>query len=178
MPRECRQSADGIYWCVGPPSCHVLPCSSSLFLISWNEVINLFFQLSPTGTSFLPSPLVVDCVSEDSPSPAGCETQHPPYSYLQVFRHEGGCCHIWGWWDFLCCHIQLSFWNQIWFPVQFSSVAQSYPTLCDLMDCGTPGLPVHHHLPEFTQTHVHRADDAIQPSHPLSSPSAPAFNLS
>ena len=62
--------------------------------------------------------------------------------------------------------------------VQFSSVAQSYPTLCDPMDYSTPGLPVHHQLPELDQTHVHRVGDAIQPSHPLSSPSPPAFNLS
>ena len=60
-------------------------------------------------------------------------------------------------------------------PVQFSSVAQSCLTLCDPMNCSTPGLPVHHQLPEFTQTHVHRVGDAIQPSHPLSSPS-PAPN--
>ena len=59
---------------------------------------------------------------------------------------------------------------------QFSSVAQSCPTPCDPMDCSTPGFPVHHQLPELTQTHVHRVGDAIQPSHPLSSPS-PAFNL-
>ena len=62
--------------------------------------------------------------------------------------------------------------------VQFGSVAQSCPTLCDPMNCGTPGLPVHHQLLEFTQTHVHRVDDAIQPSHPLSSPSPPAPNTS
>ena len=55
--------------------------------------------------------------------------------------------------------------------VQFSSVTQSCPTLCDPMDRSTPGLPVHYQLPEFTQTHVHRVRDAIQPSHPLSSPS-------
>ena len=55
--------------------------------------------------------------------------------------------------------------------VQFSSVAQSCLTLCDAMNRSTPGLPVHHHLPEFTQTHIHRVGDAIQPSHPLSSPS-------
>ena len=54
-------------------------------------------------------------------------------------------------------------------PVQFSSVAQSCSTLCDPMNRSTPGLPDHHHLPEFTQTHVHRVGDAIQPSHPLSS---------
>ena len=57
---------------------------------------------------------------------------------------------------------------------QFSSVTQSCPTLCDLMNRSMPGLPVHHQLPEFTQTHVHRVSDAIQPSHPLLSPSPPA----
>ena len=62
--------------------------------------------------------------------------------------------------------------------VQFSSVAQSCPTLCDPMNRSTPGLPVHHQLPEFTQTHVHRVGDAIQPPHPLSSPSPPAPNPS
>ena len=62
--------------------------------------------------------------------------------------------------------------------VQFSSVAQSCLTLCDPMNCSTPGLPVHHQLPEFTQTHVHWVGDAIQPSHPLASPSPPALNLS
>ena len=61
---------------------------------------------------------------------------------------------------------------------QFSSVAQSCPTLCDPMNHSTPGLPVHHHLPEFTQTHIHRVSDAIQPSHPLASPSPPAPNPS
>ena len=61
---------------------------------------------------------------------------------------------------------------------QFSSVAQSRPTLCDPMDCSTPGFPVHYQLPELAQTQVHWAGDAIQPSHPLSSPSPPTFNLS
>ena len=55
-------------------------------------------------------------------------------------------------------------------PIQFSSVAQLCPTLCDPMNCSTPGFPVHHHLPEFTQIHVHQVGDAIQPSHPLLSP--------
>ena len=62
--------------------------------------------------------------------------------------------------------------------VQFSSVAQSCLTLWDPMDRSTPGLPVHHQLPESTKTHVHWVGDAIQPSHPLSSPSSPALNLS
>ena len=62
--------------------------------------------------------------------------------------------------------------------VQFSSVAQSCPTLCDPMNCSMPGFPVHHQLPEFTQTHVHQVGDSIQPSHPLSSPFPPAPNPS
>ena len=62
--------------------------------------------------------------------------------------------------------------------VQFSSVAQSCLTLCDPMNHSTPGFPVHHQLPESTQTHVHWVSDAIQPSYPLSSPSPPALNLS
>ena len=62
--------------------------------------------------------------------------------------------------------------------VQFSSVAQSWPTLCNPMNRSTPGLPVHHQLLEFTQTHVYRVSDAIQPSNPLSSPSPPAPNPS
>ena len=62
--------------------------------------------------------------------------------------------------------------------VQFSSVTQSCPTLCDPMNCSTQGLPVHHQLPQFTQTHVHWVDDAIQPSHPLLSLSPPTLNPS
>ena len=62
--------------------------------------------------------------------------------------------------------------------IQFSSVAQSCLTLCHFMDCSTLGFPDHHQHPEFTQIHVHRVGDAIQPSHPLSSPSLPAFDLS
>ena len=61
---------------------------------------------------------------------------------------------------------------------QIRSVAQSCPTLCDPMNRSTPGLPVHHQLPEYTQTHVHRVSDAIYPFHPLSSPSPPASNPS
>ena len=66
----------------------------------------------------------------------------------------------------------------MYFPVQFSSVAQSCLTLCDPMNHSTPGLPVHHHLSEFTQTHVHQVRDAIQSSHPRSSLSPPAPNPS
>ena len=73
--------------------------------------------------------------------------------------------------------ILMYFLTHISYSVQFSLVTQSCPTLCDPMKSSTPGLPVHHQLPEFAQTHVHRVSDAIQPSHPLSSPS-PVPNLS
>ena len=72
----------------------------------------------------------------------------------------------------LCCTPETNTALEI--NYQIRSVAQSYPTLCDPMNHSTPGLPIHHQLPEFTQTHVHRVSDAIQPSHPLSSPSPPA----
>ena len=69
--------------------------------------------------------------------------------------------------------------DAIYLPsVQFSSVAQSCPTLCNPKDCNTSGFPVHHQLQKLAQTHVHQVREAIQPSHPLSSPSLPAFNLS
>ena len=68
--------------------------------------------------------------------------------------------------------------NQMIHMNQIRSVAQSCPTLCDPMNPSTPSLPVHHQLPEFTETHVHQVSDAIQPSHPLSSPSPPAPNPS
>ena len=67
--------------------------------------------------------------------------------------------------------------DDIWWK-KISSVAQLCLTLCDLMDCSTPGFPVHHQLPEIPQTHVHRVGDATQPSYSLSSSSPPAFNLS
>ena len=75
-------------------------------------------------------------------------------------------------------HFPFSLSNSILLLVQFSSVAQSCLTLCNPMNCGTPGLPVHHQLPEFIQIHVHQVDDAIQPSHPLLSPSPPTPNPS
>ena len=78
------------------------------------------------------------------------------------------------------CYLTLSVFSSVKgiSSVQFSSASQSCPTLCDPMNRSTPGLPVHHQLLEFTQTHVHQVSDAIQPSHPLSSPSPPAPNPS
>ena len=68
--------------------------------------------------------------------------------------------------------------SDFWWLNQFSSVTQSCLTICDPMDCNMPGFPVHHQFPDLAQTHVHWVGDAIQQSHPLLSPSAPAFNLS
>ena len=85
-----------------------------------------------------------------------------------------------------CPFLQAVTEHRLWVPCvnshserpQLSPVVQSCLTLCDSMDCSTPGLPVHHQLPEFTQTHVHWVDNTIQPSHTLSFPYPPAFNLS
>ena len=89
-------------------------------------------------------------------------------------------------WQFIaksCDILWLMIWrlcsqDGIYIHIQFSPVAQLCLTLCESMDCRTPGLPVHHQLPEFTQTYLHWVGDATQPSHPLSSPSPPALNLS
>ena len=100
------------------------------------------------------------------------------------------CSHDSAWWEWstirseqFCSVLTMSqiLWLKKWScfsSVQFSSVAHSYLTLCSPMNCSTPGLPVHHQLPEFTQTRVRRVGDVIQPSHPLSSPSPPAPNPS
>ena len=72
----------------------------------------------------------------------------------------------------------LASWKKSYNKLQFSSVAHSCLTLCDLMGCSMPGLPVRHQFPELAETLVHQVSDAIQPSHPLSSPSLPTFNLS
>ena len=78
-------------------------------------------------------------------------------------------CHSWAW-NIILFLPESGVVSVACSSVQFKSVTQSCPTLCDPMNCSTPGLPVHPQLPEFTQTHVHRVSDAIQPSHPLSSP--------
>ena len=72
----------------------------------------------------------------------------------------------------------LKLWGTVLSHPQFSSVTQLCPTLCDPMDCSMPGFPVHHQLPELTQTHVHQIGGTSQPSHPLLSPSPPTFSLS
>ena len=116
----------------------------------------------------------LSCIGEGNGSPLQCSCLENP--------RDGG-----AWWVAVCGVAQSRTWLK-WLSsldsgldhsrVQFSSVAQLCQTLCDPMNCSTPGLPVHHQLPEPTQTNVHWVGGAIQPSHPLSSPSPPALNLS
>ncbi|CAN0512729.1 unnamed protein product [Rangifer tarandus platyrhynchus] len=102
------------------------------------------------------------------------------YTHTQVYAH------IYLYYIYIyvciCMYIYISVYVYVYIyqfsSVQFSSRSQSCLTLCNPMNSSTPGLPVHHQLPEFTQTHVHQVSDAIQPSHPLSSPYPPTFNLS
>ena len=130
-----------------------------LFAISWTVA---YQAPPPMGFSRqeywsglpLPSPDIVVAAAAAAKSLQSCPTLYDPIDGRQTQIHES----------------LVSF--------SFSSVAQSCPTLCDPMNCSTPGLPVHHQLPEFTQTQVHRVSDAIQPSHPLSSPSPSAPNPS
>ena len=97
---------------------------------------------------------------------------------IKVFSNESALCIRWpkDWSSIFSISPSNEYSGLISF--QFSSVAQSCPTLCDPMNCSMPGLSVHHELPEFTQTQIHRVSDAIQPSHPLSSPFPPAPNPS
>ena len=116
------------------------------------------------------------------------ETQHQDF-YNVLYRVLFKCAQI-SLKIYACVHASVTFFSALRSPqgevyskqeylsFQFSSVTQSCPTVCDPMTRSTPGFPVHHQLPEFTQTHVHRVGDAIQPSHPLSSPSLPAPNPS
>ena len=99
---------------------------------------------------------------------------------MKRLSQSGNNTHLW-----MCLVVKVKFdavriilHRNLKYSVQFNSVTQSCPTLCDPMNCSTPGLPVHHQLLESTQTYVHWVGDAIQPSHPLSSPSPPALNLS
>ena len=122
-----------------------------------------------------------------------------PHCHNQITLHEAPSCWLICYKDSLATSLEnstlqeavggLEAWGSLWattdkklklliLSVQFSSVAQWCLTLCDPMDCSTPGFPVHHQLLELTQTHVRQVGDGIQPSHPLLSPSPPAFNLS
>ena len=96
-------------------------------------------------------------------------------SWTQLSDQTTTICHVYSRW---CLESHSPHYINISVLFQFSSVTQTCPTLCDTMNCSKPGLPIHHHLPEFTRTHTHRVSDAIQPSHPLLSPFPPAPNPS
>ena len=132
---------------------------------------------SPGKNSGVSCHFLLQCmkVKSESEVAQSCPTQRPHGLQPTRLLHP---------WDFpgtstgVECHCYPAYLTSMQSSVQFSSVAQSCPTFCDPMGCSMPGLPVHHQLPEFTQTHVLWVDDAIQPSHPLSSPSPPTFDLS
>ena len=118
-------------------------------------------------------PLLPQCQQNSSPGFKSADTLHLSQR-SHIFSHLCRVLHLEQ--SSPVCILRFWFTSQLKF--QFSSVAQYCPTLCNPMNRSTPGLPVHHQLPEFTQTHVHWVSDAIQPSHPLSSPSPPAPNPS
>ena len=125
--------------------------------------------------------LKTKCVSLESQIKSYFIFKCQGYGYIcSLLSKTQRSCRKCGWrWNSISALFSLN--TVLWYraaAVQFSSVTQSCPTLCDPMDCSTPGFPVHHQLPELAQTHVHWVSEAIQPSHPLSSPSPPAFHLS
>ena len=158
-----------------------------LFVIPWVAAHQA--SLSITNSRSLPKPMSIESVMPSNCLILCCPLLLPPsiFPSIRVFSNESALHIRWPkYWSFSFSispsnkHPGLIFridWLDL-LAVHFSSVAQLCPTLCDPMDCSMPGLPVHHQFPEFTQTHVHRVGDAIQLSHPLSSPSLPAFNLS
>ena len=142
--------------------------------ISLTSTLRTMWSLIWTGLSSSLAPAIIfilgvsvhrrptpDTQPETDRSPASRQLKNTDLGFLEALLFH---------WQYL--------WETLFSSVQFSSVIQSCLTLCDLMNCSTPGLPVHHQLPEFTETHVHWVSDAIQPSHPLSSPSPPAPNPS
>ena len=174
------------------PSIHSGDCGFSKFQISSLPLKGVLVQLNPVVFICLLQSIMFDCeqweglkkhrfiynqssstVLPISPHTMNLETrcQNP---FLTIVSVNSGSCFFWT----PTPAVMLDFYEIFYTSVQFSSVAQSCPTFCDPMNCSTPGLPVHHQLLEFTQTHVHRIGDAIQPSHPLLSPSPPPFNLS
>ena len=135
-----------------------------------NEELGINKSLSKNGLISFTHKLLFTCPLFWWMAPASPRFIHTPGVYLHLPHHPAhipqvskACLSL----KTIICSLSL-----------LSSVAQSCLTLCNPMDCSTPGLPVHHQLLELTQTHVHRVGGAIQPSHPLSSPSPPAFNLS
>ena len=164
---------------IKPPSVQFssvqLLCRVQFFAIPWTLACQA--SLSITNSQSLPKLMSIDSVMPSNHLILCPPLLLPPsiFPSIRVFSNESLLCVRWPkYWSF-SFNISPS---KNYHSVQFSSVTQSCLTLCDPMNHSTPGLPVQNQLPEFTQTHVHRVSDAIQPSHPLSSPFPPAFNLS
>ena len=151
-PRSLALQADSLP--SEPPGKLTLGCCSSnaIWYLAQESFLSLTWKKSMNLTCKLPGPDLADLCGRNLLS-----------------EGLGACLYMCG------CMLLSVVLNII---IQFSSVAQSCPTLCDPTHCSMPGFPVHHQLPELAQTHVRQVGDEIQPSHPLSSPSPPAFNLS
>ena len=177
VARSCVTFCDPVD--CSPPGSSVLGISQSRILewiaISYSKGLNLHllhWQVDSLPLHHLGSPMytlhLITCYKEKSPS-----LPLTPFPKLLLNKQQQKGPQIV---DFGLICSGLPYHRSV--GQSISSVAQSCLTLCDPMDCSTPGLPVHHQLQEFTQTHVHWVGDAIQPSHPLLSPSPPTFNFS
>ena len=175
-PRVCSNSCPLSQWCHPTTSSSVLPFSSYLqsFPASRSFPMSQFFESA--GQSIGASASVLP-MNIQGWFPIGMTGSISLLSKCLLQHHSLKASVLWCSAFFIVqlSHPYMTTGKTI---SQFSSVAQSCPTLWDPMNRSTPGLPVHHQLPEFTQTHIHRVSDDIQPSHPLSSPSPPAPNPS
>ena len=180
--------------------CIILSANSLKFLMQVNlwSFLNIawlqFFQKEfSSATVFNLGPLIIKatlnfkplfviwCFSKNTSSMLGRRISARAILGFQIFKKDFYLfCQSWGSQTSLLCPPQCSWFLVEFYPegIQFSSVIQSCTILCNPMDYNMPSFPVHQQLPELTQTHVYRVSDAIQPSHPLSCPSAPPFNLS
>ena len=176
VPRPCSNSCPLSWWCHPTISSSVVPFSSCLESFPELEAFPMsqFFASGGQSIGISASASVIPMNVQDW-FPLGLtgwisllsKGLTRVFSNTTVQKHQ-----------FFGAQLSLSTSSHIHASDQIRSVTQSCPTLCDTMNRSMPGLPVHHQLPEFTETHVHRVSDAIQPYHPLSSPSPPAPNPS
>jgi len=169
-PNSCPLS----WWCHLTISSSVIPCSSCLF-VSINKCIQkMWYRHTMKYFSILKKNEILQYATtwmnlENIMLSEISQSQKDRYCMIKLLSI---------WLSSKDVLYKIAICTTLHISVQYSSVAQLCLTLCDPMNCRSPGLPVHHQLPEFTQTHVHRVSDAIQPSHPLSSPSSPDPNPS
>ena len=166
----------------------LLSCASRILTLAFVSLILMMLSLSLSYLEFLKLMddwiysfyqiwavwVIISLNVLSSPPPPPSETSVVHMLVHQMMPHR-----LCSFFIILFFFLLLKLYNLNWLStVEFNSVSRLCPTLCDLMDCSTPGFPVHHQILELTQTHVHQVGDAIQPSRPLSFPSPPAFNLS